>query len=198
MTEQEALARMVAPGTKRPGQRELFPDRYHRSDYLNTAVTANNMEGLLARFETKFTKTNDGSCWLWHANKFSCGYGQFKVCRSPQNAHRVSWRLYRGMIPASLWVLHECDVRACVNPNHLFLGTSKNNNEDMVHKGRARPAKGEDSGSAVLTEKLVRWVRSVYTPRHPVYGGSALARQLGVQQQTISKIVLGRRWEHLQ
>lgn len=71
-------------------------------------------------------------CWKWIAGHYKNGYGNFRGSK----AHRVSWELAHGRIPEGLYVLHKCDVRDCVNPNHLFLGTYKDNMVDMVSKGR--------------------------------------------------------------
>lgn len=109
--------------------------------------------------------------------------------------------LYRGAIPAGLWVLHRCDVPSCVNPDHLFLGDRIANMQDMAMKGRqvfqANPAKinrGESAPGAVLTEKqaqqiLLRLLRGEV--------GRHLAREFGVSTGAISALKVGRTWKHL-
>lgn len=177
MTEQELLSKMVAPGTKRPGK--------------NGPITLNAAER--KRFLGKFSKT--GTCWVWTSGIFkSSGYGQFKLRGQPQQAHRVSFVIHKSDIPAGLLVLHRCDNRLCVNPDHLFLGSHQDNSDDMIAKCRDRCPKGEDHGMSTLTADQVEWVRRVYIPRHPKFGGSALSRSLGVKQQCISKVVTGVRW----
>jgi hypothetical protein len=84
-------------------------------------------------------------CWLWTGKLDARGYGQMQIAGADQArlalgrtqlAHRVSWLVYRGAIPAGMCVLHACDVPACVNPDHLWLGTLSDNNRDCLSKGR--------------------------------------------------------------
>lgn len=90
----------------------------------------------LERFEQKIMPEPMSGCWLWTASLNDGGYGLFCLDGKDRTTHRVSWRLYRGEIPEGLCVLHKCDTRACVNPDHLFLGTYKDNNNDCVAKKR--------------------------------------------------------------
>jgi hypothetical protein len=143
------------------------------------------------RFDTLFwakVKQDGDNCWLWLSSKNPKGYGHFG--KKSRSAHRLSWELTRGPIPNKKHVLHKCDNRACVNPNHLFLGTNADNVRDRVSKGRG--ARGVVNGSAKLTEYLVKQILiSTEGPR-------SLGRKLGVRHSTIVSIRQNRTWKHIE
>ena len=141
------------------------------------------------RFWPKVDKSaGPDGCWLWLAACGSNGYGRFDHVEG--SSHRVAWTLTNGPIPKRRWVLHHCDVRLCVNPAHLFLGTREDNAQDSVNKGRQ--AKGEAQGSSKLTEEEVLEIREEYAP------GDMLQQQLadayGVSPSQIHKIVHREYW----
>jgi len=95
------------------------------------------------RFEKFVMPVPESGCWLWLGRVDpDSGYGQFSLNDRITRAHRAAWLLYRGDIPAGRLVLHRCDVRCCVNPNHLFLGSHKDNMRDCITKGRFRAGRG--------------------------------------------------------
>jgi hypothetical protein len=87
------------------------------------------------RFWSKVNVRLPNDCWEWQAN-LGKGYGMFWFSKTAIVAHRVAWIMLRGDIPKGMNVLHKCDNRKCVNPNHLFIGTQSDNVNDMLQKGR--------------------------------------------------------------
>ena len=145
---------------------------------------------------------NGTPCIDWVGGGHGGGYGSFRFNGIPRLAHRVSYQLNNGTIPQGLCVLHHCDRRCCVNPDHLFIGTNKDNVDDRVTKGRSSRPFGSSNGRAVLTEDIVLIIKQ-FLHRHPLRTGRAggqcffLARWFGVSRAAISKINTGKRWAHL-
>lgn len=109
---------------------------------------------------------NDAGCWIWNACIHSTGYGRMGTSDGKvEYGHRISWLIHKGAIPKGLEVCHHCDIRACVNPEHLFLGTRKDNMMDASRKGRCKMPKASYASSdehqvAKLTNDQVRLIRS--------------------------------------
>jgi HNH endonuclease len=141
------------------------------------------------KFLAKVSPKADG-CWLWTGLVRPDGYGATRFEGKEQGAHRVAWKLFRGKIGPGISVCHKCDVRACVNPAHLFVGTPADNVKDMYKKGRGR--RGERHGSAKLTLAQVGRIRSMLD-EDKMYV-SEIAREFGVSETTIRAIKAGRTW----
>jgi HNH endonuclease len=149
----------------------------------------------IQRFFEKVLKTD--TCWLWIRCINSKGYGMITINNKPYLSHRISWVIHNGNIPNNLLVLHKCDIPACVNPEHLFLGTFKDNSKDCANKSRLNSQvdssfiQGEKHGSAKLTEKEVLEIRESTEKL------KFLSNKYNVHINTISKIRLGKLWKHL-
>ena len=141
------------------------------------------------------------ACWLWTAGVTTKGYGKFRTgwdnaTRSyawQPAAHNYSWIHYYGEIPEGLLVCHACDVRLCVRPDHLFLGTPQENTDDMWEKGRG--SRGEQLPQHVVTEAEVKLIRQ-YAAEGYTHAG--IASVFGVQREAIGKIVRRERWKHVE
>lgn len=128
-------------------------------------------------------------CWLWTATVGTHGYGQIWVDGVRKRAHRVSWEINVGPIPNGLHVLHLCDVRSCVAPHHLFLGTNYENTRDKVNKGRNLT--GSKCPWSKITEMDVLEIRASNETQ------AAIARRFSVSQKQIWDIQHGIRWGHV-
>jgi len=147
-------------------------------------------------FYSKIDSREVGQCWNWSSTVIAGGYGVIRRRGKLWGAHRIAWMLFHGTIPKGLCVCHRCDNRRCVNPEHLFLGTRRDNNLDMVSKGRHSPPPhrmGERHPGSKLTWKAVHEIRARYSPRHGMQ--TALAREYGVTVVQIKNIVTGKHWK---
>jgi hypothetical protein len=140
-------------------------------------------------FRKFLTPRAPDQCWEWSGATVKGGYGLLSASGKNHYAHRLSYELHFGEIPDGLWVLHKCDNRKCCNPEHLFLGTNKDNMTDAAKKGRLRGSLGKDLGR--LTEDQVLRIRSSSE------ASSLLARQMGVCSQTIRNVRIGKTWTHI-
>ena len=128
-------------------------------------------------------------CWEWTASTCN-GYGRFALPgQNERGAHRIAWQLCYGPIPDGLHVLHRCDNRSCVNPDHLFLGTNAENIADCRAKGRFH--NGSRHPMARLSYESAREIR-----RSLIEGVtmSALARKYGVSTGAILRIKKNQTW----
>lgn len=155
---------------------------------------------LLERLERHSMPEPNTGCQIWlSSSRNPYGHGHMGVGGKSIMAHRVAWMCNRGPIPDGMLVLHRCDTPGCVNPNHLFLGTSQDNQDDKVRKGRqakgsklAHPrARGERNGNAKLTADQVRAIRASDEPQRQI------AAQYGVTQAIISKIKRNEVWTNV-
>jgi hypothetical protein len=156
-------------------------------------------EKIVARFMAKVDKDGPevrpglGPCWLWTGARLkkgartTGGYGQFGLHGKIAYTHRVSYEMHVGKIPDGKQVMHSCDVRHCVNPKHLSLGTHADNMADMQAKNRG--ATGERCGSAKLTDAQVLEMRKDYAAGATQ---AALARKFSVTPANVHYIVKGR------
>lgn len=124
-------------------------------------------------------------CWVWGGYKVK-GYGRVYRNNRQVSVHRLIWEFYKGPIPQGVQVLHKCDNPSCSNPEHLFLGTQKDNVHDCMNKGRF--VWGEKNGMAKITRSIADSIRSDCRPSRLV------AKENGVDQKTVLNIRHGKSW----
>lgn len=137
----------------------------------------------------------DTPCWEWLASRRKDGYGEFSIDRRMRLAHRVSYQMNIGPIPAGMCVLHHCDNRGCSNPAHFFLGTRADNAADRERKGRGIPAVmfGEQNPDAKLTEAQVLEIYALKGRESQL----VIAKRYSISNQAISCIHRGETWAWL-
>ncbi len=132
----------------------------------------------------------DGSgCWLWAGEVRKSGYGVMSIHRKQVGVHRASYEAFIGPVPEGMFVCHTCDVKTCINPEHLWVGSQQDNMNDKVNKGRQ--TKGEGHGMHKLEEPQVVEIKTMLSK-----GVSQLdvAKMFSVHKSTISLIARGKRW----
>lgn len=147
---------------------------------------------LADRFWAKVSKTDN--CWFWVGQISNTGYGRIDGREKPLAAHRISWELHYGLIPENCHVLHRCDNKKCVNPEHLFLGDQRDNNNDKMSK--ERQGRGVMMPQAKLTDNIVRRLRKRY-----FNGGvtqQQLADEVGICIGRMNWVLRNKAWRHVQ
>ncbi len=148
------------------------------------------------RFDEKWTPEPNSDCWIWTGAVGENGYGRFRMSGKALIASRASWILFKGAIPDGLFVLHHCDTPLCVNPDHLFLGTSFDNNHDCIEKGRDNPRGGVwPNGENHPMVKLKS--DQVIAIRNDARKYRLIANDYGVSISAIKAIKNKRIWRHL-
>lgn len=134
-------------------------------------------------------------CWLWTGAKNRKGYGMFwPGVTQCGTAHRASYRIFNGHIPPGQMILHSCNTPSCVNPNHLRLGSHRDNMDDMVKAGRGKGKpgpRGTKQGRSKLTETQVLAIRADTRPQR------SIAREYGISQTNVCHIQAKKVWAWL-
>ena len=138
---------------------------------------------------------NENGCHIWSKFKDKDGYGQITIARNKSGrAHRESYRNYIGEIPDGMFVCHKCDNPSCINPDHLFIGTVKDNAKDRKDKGRNPNKHGINHHMAKLSEEEVLLIRLMKN-----LGASSkfIAKQFELRQSHVCSIISRAIWSHI-
>lgn len=145
------------------------------------------------RFINLIRKTD--TCWLWGGTIAKTGYGKFYLFtedgKKEVRAHRFSYELFNGKIENELCVCHSCDVKSCVNPKHLWIGTHSDNMKDRDNKNRQ--ASGERNGNSKLKQKEINEIRKKYKTGR--YSQRELGKVFSVSQAMIGDIISNKNWK---
>lgn len=153
-------------------------------------------------FKHKYIVNNETQCWEWCGAMNPAGYGNVRYKDEYTSSHRLSYILHYGDIKNKLWVLHKCDNRKCVNPEHLFLGTAKDNTQDMIKKNRQpdfetlckNRSSGEKNGRSKLTLEMVRKIRILC--KEKTLSLPEIGRLFDITKNTIWAIKHNKIWKH--
>lgn len=176
--------------------------------YVKNGLRGKNQYGFMTPYE-RFCKNtlipnDENDCMLWTGTKLKNGYGHMGVNGKLMLAHRLSYLLHYGILPKNLHVLHKCDNPSCVRPDHLFLGTDKDNARDCINKGRdtcfkkgmksVADNRGTKSKKSKLTEDKVIEIKIRLRENQTV---ASIARLYLISPSIISGIKNGYRWKHV-
>lgn len=178
------------------------PQRFNPHRFCSLACKHGSLQ---ERFWPKVNKNGSvpahcpelGPCWEWTAGRTRDGYGDFRHGNTKRGAHRVSYEMHNGPIPAGGLVCHACDNPPCVNPDHLFVGTDADNTRDAARKGRHKNphTPGELHANAKLTDRDVQLIRLLCG--RIGLKRSEVAERYGLSHTVISKVVNRRSWTHV-
>jgi hypothetical protein len=157
-----------------------------KSSIAMKAMRLRQSGSLHDRFFSRFVKLDNG-CWQWRSHTDKDGYGVLPGDRQNTRAHRLSYEIHIGQIPDGLLICHHCDNPGCVNPKHLFAGTSKDNAQDALQKKRNYV--GCKNGRSKLTEENVKEIFN------SILNGQQLANKFNVTRSTINNVRRGDTWK---
>ena|ERR1035438_2491139 len=143
---------------------------------------------------TQFPEIAQTRCWLWLGSLDVYGYGWVRLGGKKIKVHRHTFFLKFGHYPEPCG-LHKCDVRSCINPDHIFEGTRRQNWKDKEAKGRGNHAKGSKQGASKLSESIVFKIRALYAKGMLTH--LSLAQRFGVNRVTITNLLNRRSWKHV-
>lgn len=163
---------------------------------ISCGVSVKNKLNLLPTHEIFFRNISKGihpnGCWVYSKGK---RYAKICVNGKTISVHRYSYELYKGQIPDNMVVCHKCDNKLCVNPGHLFIGTQKDNIQDMLSKKRGNHAKGSKHHRTTLTEKQIAHIKKRIISGEKIHN---LKDEYNVSREMLYQMKAGRSWNHVE
>ena len=164
-------------------------------DYRSPAICSTPNMLLSERIDRGTSPEPMSGCWLWLGLVTeSAGHGTIRSGATMQMVHRLNYARFKGAIPAGVIVRHKCDIACCVNPDHLILGTPRENSQDRVDRKTIRPARGTRCHAAKLTDAKVVEMRQLYEEGWTL---KEIGNRFGVWFSTVSGIVRRKAWRHV-
>ncbi len=167
--------------------------RDHKIRASSKGLRPRTMEEVRVAFWVRVEKTSN--CWKWIGATQPDGYGSVTFHGQRWPAHKFAFFLTHGKVTKGLFILHKCDNKGCVNPDHLYEGTTKDNARDASQRGRLNPHRGESCSTSKLTTQNVIEIRKRY--RWYKVPASLLAKEYGVCRQLINGIIARKKWAHV-
>jgi hypothetical protein len=177
-----------------PDERKAYMRAYYLRRKANGGDRLTPAFDMVESFLSRVDTDQDG-CWEWDGWRDASGYGRMRVGRISWLAHRLSYALHNGDLPAGCFVCHHCDNPPCVNPTHLYAGNYQTNGADMVKRDRLARLHGEESGTSKLTESQVRQIRDDYA--QGLAPQRVLAKKHGISPAQVYNIVHAKQWKHI-
>lgn len=144
------------------------------------------------RIENRTFYSPDG-CWYWLGYTNNRGYGLISANGKPNLTHRVNYELLKGKIPTGMLACHHCDNPMCINPDHIFIGTTHDNMQDKVRKGRSSNNLGYNNPNAIVTANQVLEIRSLKATK--TY--KEIAKIYGISHHYAWNLVNRKSWKHI-
>lgn len=172
-----------------------FIDRTVGDAFCGVAKTPSFVPDFFERYFHRYVEEPMSGCWLWIGSTGTDGYGNFTLEQKPYSAHRTSYEATNGNGSSVGFVVrHKCDLRCCVNPDHLVRGMPIDNVADAWRRGRMNPPIGENVGNAVLTTEIVHNLRAMAADGVPF---ADIMERTGLPSTTAMSAITGRTWKHL-
>lgn len=149
---------------------------------------------MLSDYLSKRSKiNNETGCIEWALGLDKDGYGKAQIKRKTLRPHRIAWEEENGEIADGYYVCHKCDNRKCINVDHLFLGSHKDNMEDMKYKGRGHA--GEKNHMSILSESQIKEIREMGNGSYKRPYQKEIAEMFGISRGHVSKILTADCWQ---